>query len=68
MILNSEQKDNPQNMTAKDMFKEEFIQVFSKKTGNYLGIVKEGAEINFEELEAPEKIKEKENENQLKLF
>ena len=69
MILQYDSLSNPKNMKAKDMFKEEYTQVFSIKTGNYIGIVIEGQEFNFDEVEevTPEPEPQK-NKLQLSLF
>lgn len=69
MVLNQSSLTNQKNMKAQDLFKENYVQVFSKKNGNYLGTVIMGSEINFpeyEEVQAPDK--EINNINQLSMF
>lgn len=58
------------HMVAPDMFYNGCKQVFSAKTGKWLGTVQAYHEINFTEVEEPERMQEpeKENINQLSLF
>jgi hypothetical protein len=55
------------NMIAEDLFSKDLIQVFNKKSGDWIATVKVGQDTNIEE---PEEITEQktENKNQLKLF
>lgn len=62
-------KGKLQHMIAEDLFADDLKQVFSAKTGKYLGVIATGQEINFEEqVEALEQPKEHTNPNQLNLF
>ena len=55
-------------MTAKDLFEEDFLQVFCKKTGNYLGIIDKGKML-FSNNEVEEIVPEAEvDKNQLSMF
>lgn len=57
------------NLIAKDLFREDFKQVFDAKTGKHLGTVHQAAEFNFDakiEETPPEVIPE--NPAQTKLF
>lgn len=59
---------NPKQMFAEDMFEDKTVQVFSKKTGEYLGTIKRGEQIlefQSEEIEIKEIPISK---NQLSLF
>ena len=73
MALFNKQKINStgklQHMIADDLFSDDLAQVFSAKTGKYLGVVKQGQEIDFQEqIEALENHREPENKQQLSLF
>lgn len=58
-----------QHMIAEDLFADDLTQVFSAKTGKYLGVIKQGQEIDFQEqVEALEQQRETKNPNQLNLF
>lgn len=55
-------------MTAKDLFNDDFLQVFCKKTGNYLGIIDKGKML-FSNNEVEEVAAEEEKDkNQLSMF
>ncbi len=62
--------NNSKNMKAEDMFNENMVQVFSKKTGIYLGWIGKGMEIDFEEQEEQlqEQQEQKKESPQLQLF
>jgi hypothetical protein len=56
-------------LTATDLFNDQKQQVFSAKTGEYLGLVDAGSEISvLEKLDAKEIEKQTIDNNQLKLF
>jgi len=59
--------NSSKNMMAEDLFSKELIQVFDKKTGEWIATIKAGEGFNFKELEKTTELK-KENKNQLKLF
>jgi hypothetical protein len=55
------------HLLAEDLFSDDLKQVFSAKSGKWLGTIREGQEITEQE-EQEIKETEKENINQLKLF
>lgn len=59
-----------QYLLSKDLFEDDKIQVFDAATGQYLGTVKEGEEINFgkDQEPEPEPQPEQNNNTQLSMF
>lgn len=73
MLLSQEALHTSKHSLAKDLFSDELIQVFSRKSGQYKGVVRLGEEFNFdadcpiEDLPA-EPTEQKVNPNQITLF
>lgn len=57
-------------MRAQDMFKENSVQLFNLKTGEWIKTINRGNEFNFDQPQEPEpeEVKEPVNPNQIKLF
>lgn len=55
-------------MIAPDMFEGDMVQVFSKKTGLWIGTVRPGEEDSIQELAGPTEIKKEHNKDQLSIF
>jgi len=70
MILNRKAANDRKNMTAEDLFEADITQVFDKKTGNYLGFIRNGQEQLMDEPEDPQQEKEDGNSDpaQLSIF
>lgn len=70
MKLNNAAQTDRKHSIATDMFAPDIVQVFARKTGKYLGYIKQGEENTLQdpEEEKQEEIKETINPNQLNLF
>jgi len=68
MKLDKSQLFDKKKMKAVDMFLKDMVQIFSKRTGEYLGYVREGEDLDDPEIEEPEIVQEKPNNKQLNLF
>jgi hypothetical protein len=66
MSLNNNKK--LEYLIAPDLFASDLKQVFSAKTGKYLGVVKEGQQISIQEQAEAIEQPDKPNKAQLKLF
>lgn len=55
-------------MIAPDMFAADMIQVFSKKTGLWIGTVRPGEEDSIQEFTGAAEIKKEHNKDQLSIF
>lgn len=68
-ILQAKQSHKLIYMVAADMFEPwNLIQVFSAKTGKYIGTIRKGNEINFIKEEMSTDTTEEVNKNQLSFF
>jgi hypothetical protein len=62
-------KDGSTPMLAEDMFRKDIIQVFSKKTGEYLGYIRQGQQLPEDTVDhEPEPDVININPAQLKMF
>jgi hypothetical protein len=60
-------KDKLSHLLAEDLFTNDLKQVFSAKSGKWIGTIREGPQITEQEEQEIKEV-EKENINQLKLF